>query len=71
MLTVILSFNARMTAKELLFYTDDDVEATFGAYGRTVKQAKEDIDIIKNWLKMQPHLPEIMGKCKKFSSYKL
>ena len=27
----------------------------------------EDVETIKNWLKTQPHLPEVMGKCVKLN----
>lgn len=48
--------------KEILLYTEKDVLTILKSNGRTMKSAEEDVETIQNWMKTQPHLPEIAGE---------
>ncbi|XP_017771307.1 PREDICTED: alpha-tocopherol transfer protein-like [Nicrophorus vespilloides] len=41
----------------LLLYTDEEFKSILKIRGKTLEQLPEDVDIIKKWLKTQPHLP--------------
>lgn len=34
----------------------------YQSFGRSIEEVNEDVKIIKEWLKTQLHLPEIMGR---------
>lgn len=59
-----------MASKKIMFYTDEDLTAVLKLYDRDTKTIQNDIDTIKNWMKTQPHLPEIPGKSKTYSKRK-
>lgn len=54
-----------MAARELMVYTKEDEDAIWRIFGRTAQSAEEDVEIIKNWMKAQPHLPEVLRKFSK------
>ncbi|XP_017771172.1 PREDICTED: alpha-tocopherol transfer protein-like [Nicrophorus vespilloides] len=41
----------------MLFYTDEELNSILKIRGKTLDQVSEDVKIIKEWLKLQPHLP--------------
>ncbi|XP_017771231.1 PREDICTED: alpha-tocopherol transfer protein-like isoform X1 [Nicrophorus vespilloides] len=41
----------------ILSYSDDEFKQILEIRGKTLEQLPEDVNIIKEWLKMQPHLP--------------
>lgn len=52
-----------MASKQLMQYSEEDLVAILKHFGRTKKDIQADVDIIKNWLQMQPHIPEMPGEC--------
>lgn len=52
-----------MCMKEIMLYTEEDMLAVLKCFGRTQKSAEEDVEAIENWLKTQPHIPEVTGWC--------
>lgn len=52
-----------MIAKEAIQHTEEEKQAILKCYGRTKDSIEEDVKIIQNWLKTQPHIPEITGGC--------
>lgn len=53
-----------MSRMEIMFYTDEDILAVLKHFGKTKKSLGEDVQIIQNWLKTQPHIPEVTGELK-------
>lgn len=51
-----------MGAEELMSYTKQGELAVWEMLGRTPQTVEEDVETIKNWMKSQPHLPEVLGK---------
>lgn len=51
-----------MGVNEIMLYTEQDMLTVLKSNGRTMKSAEEDAETIQNWMKTQPHLPEIAGK---------
>jgi hypothetical protein len=41
---------------------EDKVTEFYQSFGTTVQMVNKDVEIIKEWLQTQIHLPEIMGK---------
>ena len=42
--------------------TDEAKKNFYESFGRTEESVDDDVTIIKEWMKTQPHLPELMGK---------
>lgn len=59
-----------MSTKEIMFYTEADVLAVLKYFGKSRKSVEEDVTIIQNWLKTQPHIPEVTGE-RKISSLRV
>lgn len=51
-----------MKISELLQHTPDDRIAVYKLYNRSPKNVKEDVQTVQQWLKKQPHLPQIFSK---------
>lgn len=51
--------------EQLLITNDDDARKAREFYGKTDTDMKRDIQILKEWLKQQPHLPDDEGKTHK------
>lgn len=49
-----------MISTKQLFMSDR--KAVREAFGKSDKNVLEDIEIIRNWIQTQPHLPEIPSK---------
>lgn len=45
----------------LLQYSEEDKQTILRAYGKTQKIIDDDIENVQNWMKKQPHFPEIAG----------
>jgi hypothetical protein len=41
---------------------EDKVRKFYDSFETTAQRVDKDIEIIREWLKVQPHLPEVMGK---------
>ncbi|KAK5638983.1 hypothetical protein RI129_013278 [Pyrocoelia pectoralis] len=50
----------RMSRLEILKYTTDDRKHILEKYEKTVEDLPEDVNTIREWIKNQPHLPEIL-----------
>lgn len=51
-----------MGTNELLPYDKEDEITIWKMFERTPQSAEEDVETIKNWIKTQPHIPEILRK---------
>lgn len=51
-----------MGTKELMPYTEQSELAVWELLARTPKTVKEDVATIKEWMKSQPHFPEVLGE---------
>lgn len=51
-----------MSKWEFLQYTEEQRETILKEYNRTPSNIKDDVNAIREWIKSQPHLPQIMGK---------
>lgn len=59
-----------MSAEELMPYNQEDEAAIWKILERTPQTAAEDVETIKNWLRTQPHIPEILRKFILFSCFR-
>jgi ribosomal protein L15E len=41
---------------------EDKVRKFYESFETTVQRVDKDVEIIREWLKIRPHLPELMGK---------
>lgn len=48
-----------MSVDNLLRVTPEEKYAVVKTYGRTEEEIKEDIQVLREWIKKQPHLPDI------------
>lgn len=55
-----MSYEERV--KKLLSLKDDDVVKMRAFYGKNEDEVKQDILIIREWLRQQAHLPQDEGK---------
>lgn len=51
-----------MDVKVLLSYTKYEEIAIWKKFNRTLNAVDEDVEVIRVWLKMQPHIPIMLGK---------
>lgn len=51
-----------MATKALMPYKEEDKDELLKLLGETRESVEENVKTIKNWLKLQPHLPEFLGK---------
>ena len=42
-------------------FSDNDEQKIFNHFHRTKKMVAEDVQTIQEWMKVQPHLPEVLG----------
>ena len=42
-------------------FSDNDEQKIFNHFHRTTKMVAEDVQTIQEWMKVQPHLPEVLG----------
>lgn len=47
--------------KELLIVTEDDARKARLQYNKSEADMKQDVAILKEWLRQQPHLPDDEG----------
>lgn len=47
--------------KDLLRLNDSDIQKSRDFFGKSESDVKQDISIIREWLKQQPHLPDDEG----------
>jgi Zn-dependent oligopeptidase len=46
-----------------IYIVDEDrVREFYESFETTVQRVDKDVEIIREWLKIRPHLPELMGK---------
>lgn len=56
------SSSVKMSTNILFQYTQETIELNLKFLGKTQESLDKDIDVIIEWLKTQPHLPEIPSK---------
>ena len=47
---------------DILHVDPNEIQRALERYDKTEEEANNDIKTIQEWMKNQPHLPEIMGK---------
>jgi hypothetical protein len=53
-----------MKPQQFVKIDDNIIDSVARMYERTEKTLLEDVQKLKDWMQTQPHLPEILGKCK-------
>lgn len=51
-----------MSQNALFQYSEDVITALLKIFGKTMEDIEKDVDTIKEWIKTQPHFPEIPGE---------
>lgn len=51
-----------LMSTDLLKFSEDDRTRILKIFNRTPNSVQKDVEAIKNWLKTQPHLPDLFSK---------
>lgn len=53
---------SKMSAEELLQVTDEELNEMEELMGKTEKETRDCVNIIRSWIKQNPHLPDVESK---------